>query len=116
MPQVFIVNYNAGHDYSTAKRHGDLVRLTEGDVNIFATDRLLTRLNQALRGATPDDCLLLSGNVVLNSLAVALWIRRFPQIRLLIYDSRDKRYRRRELKADAFAPEPDEETPTRKET
>jgi hypothetical protein len=89
MPTVHVVNWNAGHDYQPAERYGELVKLTEGQVSIFATDRLLERLARGLVAFDPQqDYLLLSGNMVVNALALMLLAWRFPRLRLLVFDNR----------------------------
>lgn len=111
MPTVWIANRNPARDYSRAKEYGPLRELTVGSVNVFALERVLADLHAALGEARPDDYLLLSGTNVVNAFAVALWLRRFGRVRLLLYDYKETRYWLRELKAGAFDPAHEEEPP-----
>lgn len=111
MPTVWIANRNPARDYAQAAGYGPLRELSGGSVNVFALERVLADLHAALGEARPDDYLLLSGTNVINAFAVALWLRRFGRIRLLLHDYKAKRYWLRELKASAFDPAHEEDPP-----
>jgi hypothetical protein len=92
-PKVYIVN-QAGHDFEAAEKFGDLVSITEGNINVFRPDRSLFTIKQSLTSFTENDYLLLSGNTFGNAMAaiVAACTLRVPNLNLLVYDAKNQRY------------------------
>ncbi len=90
---VYITNFNEGHDYSTAEKHGKLVPLTEGVVNLFAVDRLTAQLRHDLAGFDPDqDFLLVSGHVHIAVVAAGLLGASHPHFQVLLFNAKSRRY------------------------
>jgi hypothetical protein len=96
MPRVYVVNKSA-HDFSDAKRFGELVYLTEGSVNRFETSQIHREVTAAMRDAAKDDWLLVSALTVINTIAASILAMRFKRLNLLIYDIKTKRYADRVL-------------------
>lgn len=93
-PTVWIAN-RAGHDYSKAERYGKLESLTVGNkMNPTRTDRLAYTLARAIGGfvKSKDDFLLVSGSPPINQMAFYLWMSRFGECRLLIWDAKARDY------------------------
>jgi len=82
--KVFVVNAS-GHDFSPAKRFGELYFLTQGSGNRFNVDRLSAQIEKSLKISSPQDFLLLSGTMVYNSIAFYLWMKKHKQCNLLIW-------------------------------
>lgn len=99
MSKVWIVN-SAGHDFDAAKSYGEFIPLTVGRVNIFNVERLLSEFKGMLANHEKDDWILLSGNAVLNVLAVAIVLAKHGEVNLLLYDVIKKEYVPREIKFD----------------
>jgi len=99
MSKVWIVN-SAGHDFDAAKSYGELIPLTVGRVNIFNVERLLSEFKGMLANHEKDDWILLSGNAVLNVLAVAIVLAKHGEVKMLLYDVIKKEYVPREIKFD----------------
>ena len=94
---VYIVN-SSGHDYSAARKFGELETLTEGNLPIFNIDRMRSILRDKLQRFDIDqDFLLLSGAIVLNVLSVTVLGEETDRIPILIFDAKRKIYIEREL-------------------
>lgn len=92
-PVVWLVNKNAGHDYSAAEKYGTLVPISEGQAAPFATDRFLEKVHKAMAGGySPEDFLLLSGNLLLNAVAIGYLARRCGWLRLLVFHAQSRAY------------------------
>lgn len=91
-PVVWLVNFNAGHDYSAAKKYGSLVPISEGLVSPFATDRFLEKVHAWFARFNAEDFLLLSGNFLLNAVTVGYLAHRLGWLRLLVFRNIDRSY------------------------
>ena len=92
MPQVFVVSKSV-HDYSAAKDFGELVYLSEGPFDRFATSAIARIFNEKLARSMPEDYLLISGYTVMNCIASAIFAAMHKRVNLLLY--RGKRYAER---------------------
>lgn len=99
--KVFVVNFN-GHDLTEASKYGQLVYLTTGSINIFATDRLVYHLINALKEIEEEDFLLLSGNIVANILAFCIILTKHKKVNVLIYNFKNKGYVLRTITQEQF--------------
>lgn len=91
MATVYIVS-NAGHDYSTAQRFGEIKFLCGDKVNVFAADRLVKDLHEQLKDSTPNDYLLPSGNSLATCAAFAILMGKHGSVNHMIYSFRNKMY------------------------
>lgn len=87
MSTVWIVN-RAGHNYHLSARWGTPRALTDGYVSLGSLDRILFTLAEGIKQSEPGDWLLLSGLMMLNASAAALWVKKHGQINLLIWDQK----------------------------
>lgn len=71
MPKVYVIN-DSGHDYSKAKRFGELVFLTKGKVASYATTQHYRVFSEKMQEAKPDDFILVTSLASMN--AIAGWI------------------------------------------
>lgn len=92
--KVYIVS-NGGHDYSDAKRYGDLVFLTDEVIRKDDIAQMYRVLSPILDEAEPDDMLLISSLTSLCVVATAILSARFGELHLLLY--KDGRYEQRDL-------------------
>ena len=99
--KVWIVN-SSGHNFDAAKTYGELIPLSVGRVNVFNVERLLREFKGSLKNSSRNDWVLLSGNTVLNVLAVSIVLAKHGEVKLLIYDVIKKEYVPRELSFDDF--------------
>lgn len=91
--KVYIVNF-AGHNFDAAERYGKLTPVTRGNINIYRVDRDLFTVGENLKDFDhKEDYLLLSGNVLVNAMAIAvLMAKRIPKLNLLVYDAKNMEY------------------------
>ncbi len=90
-PVVWLVN-KGGHDFADLERFGRVIPLTTGSVNIFNPDRLMVGMGHHIGMATESDYLAISGSPILNALAVAMWLAKFPHVNLLQHSIRQDKY------------------------
>lgn len=97
MRRIYVVN-DSGHDFSSARNYeGELVILTNGKVNIFATDRIKNEMEEKMSDASPGDYILLSGNAILNVLASLVLIGKIGEIGFLIFNFNTETYEKRKF-------------------
>ncbi|KKN73981.1 hypothetical protein LCGC14_0395470 [marine sediment metagenome] len=93
---MFIIN-NSGHDYSQAKKFGDLVFLTTGLIASYKITLHYRILANKMKDAQPEDYILVTSLASLN--CIAGWIMGtlgYP-LNLLIHDSKTGKYVERKL-------------------
>jgi len=99
IPTVWVVNY-AGHDYSRATEYGPLDFLTSGYVSMGNLERLFFIIAESVNKTKADDYLLLSGLLILNTIAAMAWLRKHKAVRFLLWDQKIRDYRRLTVTAD----------------
>ena len=97
--RVFITN-RGGHNYSDAKRFGELVYMTEGRQNRFAVASIYRTFTEAMDGSSKSDYLLVTSMNVLNSIAAAIFARKHGCLNLLLF--KEGRYEPREIDIDSL--------------
>lgn len=97
MPKVYIVN-RSGHDFSTAGRFGELVYLSEGEVDKLASNEIYRRFTAAMKGSKPDDYILITSLASMCAVAAACFAFKHGTLNLLLYER--GRYVERCLKID----------------
>jgi len=65
--------------------HDNVLFLTTGRVNIFDVDGLRTELDVKLKDFKQTDYLLITGPVMINTLAILNILRKFDYVDVLIY-------------------------------
>jgi len=102
MRKIYIVNYGPHMSEALEKLkkdyNYDLIILTEGNVNIFSTDRLSYDIENKIKETNPSDkdYLLLGGNNVINTIAALIFYENVGKVNFLIYDAKNKEYVKRE--------------------
>jgi hypothetical protein len=84
MPKVIIIN-RAGHDFSAAKKYGDLMFLSEGEQNRFAVGGMYRRFAETIEFSQPDDYLLLTGLTTMSTIAAAMFGYKHGRLNLLLF-------------------------------
>jgi hypothetical protein len=92
--KVFIVS-DGGHDYSDAKRFGELVFCTDEVIRKDDVAQMYRVLIHALRESGPEDFILVSSLTSLCMVAAAIMAERWCEIHLLIF--KDGQYVPRDL-------------------
>jgi regulatory protein YycH of two-component signal transduction system YycFG len=81
------------------KKQGyEIVTVTEGDIDIFHTDRLRFNIEQILDSnpVSSDDYVLLSGSNIINVLLSSAILKRTGILNVLIFGGKDKQYHKRD--------------------
>ena len=94
--RVYIPNKGAGHDYSSAAIHGDLVFVTSGHINIYNTGRIYRQWVSALETSTETDYIVVTSLNVLCMIGAGLFAAKHGRLNLLIFTSEGK-YKKREI-------------------
>ncbi len=82
--KVYVVNKSA-HDFSKAEEFGEVVFLSEGAVNRYATNNMHRKFKESMRGSSPDDYIVPCSLNVMNSIACALFARKHGKLNLLLF-------------------------------
>lgn len=94
MPKVFVIN-NSGHDYSKAKRFGELVFLTEGKVDGYAINKNYRELADKLKDVREGDYILVTSLASLN--CITGWIIGQLNLPLNLLIFKEDKYLKRKL-------------------
>lgn len=101
MLKVYITNWGPHMNESLMqleKEGYQLIKLTEGNIDVFGTDRLRYDIERQFRetGITKDDFLLLSGSPVIGGISTALMMLMTGRVNYMIYGAKLKDYTKRE--------------------
>jgi hypothetical protein len=95
---IWVTNYS-GIDLNDATRYlegdGEIIYITDGKQNIFATDSLVRDIRYTLKNYQHGDFLLIAGNSVIAALCMAEVRSKFNRINTLIWDHRKSEYQLR---------------------
>jgi len=84
LAKVYIVNKSI-HDYSAAKEYGDLVFLSEGNMDRFSTSKAYRKFIPILEYSSEDDFLMVSGMSMLCIVAAFILGQRHDRLNLLLF-------------------------------
>lgn len=84
MAKVFVVNKSA-HDFSPAESYGDVIFMSKGPVNRYATNHMHRLFAEAMKDSSPDDYIVPCSLNVMNSIACAIFARKHGRLNLLLY-------------------------------
>ena len=84
--KVYIIN-KGGHNHEDAERYGELVFLSEGNINRYATNSIYRRFATILENSSSEDYILITGLSVMSSIACSIFSRVHGRINLLLYKS-----------------------------
>ena len=101
MPTVWIVS-DSGHDYSTAKKFGEVSFLYNDKINVFASDKLVKELCAKLQNSNKNDCVLPSGNSLATCLTFSILMSKHSMVNMLIYSFRNQMYEVRTILKSQF--------------
>ena len=90
--KVFVTNLGY-HDFSPAKRFGDITPCTRGHIDIKQTDRIEAEIQNVLDQSDPEDYLLISGHPITVFLATGYWFRLHRCVNVLYWDPLIQDYR-----------------------
>lgn len=81
---VYIVN-KSSHDFSAAKQFGNIVFLSEGPMNRYATNNIHRVFNVVMRDSNKGDYIVPCSLNVMNSIASAIFARKHGRVNLLLF-------------------------------
>jgi hypothetical protein len=83
-PKVFIAN-RGSHDYRPAEKFGDLVFVTDGEINKFAIGELFRRAQEVMKHSTEEDFFLPTSLPILSGICSALLAYKHGRVRYLLF-------------------------------
>lgn len=88
--KVYIAN-KSYHDYSYAKRFGELVYLTTRNINPIDTSSMVRLVDENLSNSLPDDKILITGLTIFNSIMTSYFARKHSRLNLLLFKRNKKK-------------------------
>ena len=95
-PKVYIPN-KSFHNFSDAKRFGELVFCTEGTINREDVQTITRLVVTAMEEAEAGDYIMISSLSVINSIMCGIFAGRFGRINFLMFDDEMQRYVSRKI-------------------
>lgn len=84
MTKVFIVN-RSSHDFSPAREFGEIVFLSEGPMNRYATNNMFREFEEQMKDSGPSDYIVPCSLNVMNSIACAIFAHKHGRLNLLLF-------------------------------
>ena len=84
MSKVFVVN-KSNHDFSAARKYGDLVFLSEGPMNRYSTNNMMRTFTERMKNSTVNDYIVPCSLNVMNSIACAIFAHKHGALNLLLF-------------------------------
>lgn len=88
MNKVYIVN-RSSHDFSAAAAYGELVFLSEGPMNRYATNNMYRIFKKSMEGSDEKDYIVPCALNVMNSMACAIFAHKHGKLNLLLFKDGD---------------------------
>ena len=93
MPTVWACSKSKMIRPSLAQSFGDVELLLDKYVHVYNPPALLSGVAERVLVTDPHDYLLLTGNVLLNVMTIAVWLQHHGMCRVLAWSQRDGAYR-----------------------
>ena len=84
MPNVYVVN-DSGHDFSAAEPYGDLIALSEGELDKYNVTGMKRIFDKKLQSSSPSDWLLHTGPGIMSAIACSIFAAMHGRLNLLIW-------------------------------
>lgn len=82
--RVFIVN-KSSHDFKEAEKYGEVIFLSEGSMNRYATNSMMRQFKEAMKNSEAGDYIVPCSLNVMNSIACAIFARKHGTLNLLLF-------------------------------
>ena len=82
--KVFIVNRSA-HNFEPAKKYGDIIFLSSGLMNRYATNSMVRQFEEVMKDSTAEDYIVPCSLNVMNALACAIFAYKHGTLNLLLF-------------------------------
>ena len=89
MKNVYIVN-KSSHDFRPAEHYGNIIFLSEGSMNRYATNSMIRQFELSMVNSTEDDYIVPCSLNVMNSIACAIFAHKHGKLNLLLF--KDSKY------------------------
>ncbi len=106
MPKVYVTN-RGGHSYDAAEKYGEIVYITEGTLNRFATSTIYRAFVDGMAESRPEDYILITSMSIVNAIGAAVFARKHGCLNLLLYRSGE--YILREIDIDSLVARDEDE-------
>src|SRR6056297_2497038 len=83
MPTVYVINRSV-HDFSKAEKFGQLVYLSNGAINKYATSKMARKFEEMLQDSAEEDYILITSLTVMNIIACSIFVCIHKKLNLLI--------------------------------
>jgi hypothetical protein len=87
MNKVYVVN-RSSHDFSEANKYGEIVFLSEGPMNRYATNNMTREFKEHMKDSGPEDYIVPCSLNVMNSIACAIFAYKHGRLNLLLFKER----------------------------
>lgn len=84
MAKVYVVN-KSSHDFSPAERYGELMFMSEGLMNRYATNNMHRIFSERMKDSSEEDYIVPCSLSVMNSIACAIFARKHGRLNLLLF-------------------------------
>ena len=91
MNKVYVINKSV-HDFSDALRFGELIYLSEGMIDRYATTRIFREFYARLKDSGPEDHILITGLNTMNIIACCIFALKHKKLNLLIHKTASNTY------------------------
>lgn len=88
---VFLSNMGK-HEYDSLAAYGAMRPVTQGNYNVFKTERLTEEIIACLADSSETDYLALSGSTLIAAICMEVWMLMHKRVQLLIFDPRQDQY------------------------
>jgi len=99
MSKVLVIN-RGYHDYSDAKRYGELTFMSEGRLDKYCVGTILRDFEPFIKDSEKEDHILVSSLSIANILAGCLFVLKHRALNLLIYNETTRKYVSRRITFD----------------
>jgi hypothetical protein len=82
--RVYIVN-RSSHDFGPAEKYGEVIFLSEGSMNRYATNSMIRQFGESMSLSEPDDYIVPCSLNVMNSIACAIFAHKHGRLNLLLF-------------------------------
>ena len=84
MSKVYIVN-KSSHNFREAEQYGDIIYLSEGSMNRYATNNMHRIFGEAMEDSNGEDYIVPCALNVMNSIACAIFAVKHKRLNLLLF-------------------------------
>lgn len=82
--KVYVVN-RSSHDFSSAKRFGQLIYCSEGRMNRYGTNDMIRKFSDAMRNSSEEDYLVPCSLSTANLIAAVVFALKHRTLNLLLF-------------------------------